>query len=300
MVDERDVVEREPGFYYEEHDRHEDDFGRRPAPVHEHRFEYERERSSGHPPVMLAAGRPGRGGGGGGSEFGGRGPARVEEDRIHFHHEEEKGPGHHWHRDTIFYEDEPDAAPPRAAVIPYRSGPPRGRRQSIHLERELVAPAASPRVGPPPRPKFIRRQSSLDTHDRRPLPRYGDFEDVGRPVMTIPVPTPRRRRSPIQHYEEREYEEIRVGSPDIHVVDDDYANVRETERTTRSYRFRAHDDLDVRDPPLRRGKTRLPRRLVEKTAIDVLGYPFEEEVCLSSLFSTISTFFSARNVVAFY
>lgn len=181
----------------------------------------------------------------------------------------------------------------RAALVPYNAEPQRSRRKSVHVEREYVAPAPAPR-GPPPRPTFIRRQSSLDTFDRRPMPRYGDREDHLQ-VVTVPTP-PRRRRSPPRREIERDYEEVRIIDPDVHVhhmhhdhMDDDHfhhihhdhieypGDVRERERTTRSYRFRVEDEVPEA-PPVRRGKTRMPRRLVEKTAIDMLGYPFEEEV----------------------
>lgn len=193
----------------------------------------------------------------------------------------------------IFFEDYEQTS--RSALVPYSAGPSRARRRSVHIEKEYGQPAPAPR-GPPPRPKFIRRQSSLDTFDRRPMPRFGDREDF-RQVVTVPTP-PRRRRSPVRRIDERDYEEVRIVDQEAdvnirHVHEDHFdndhyyhfeqdqyevpADVRERERTTRSYRFQVDDDL-VDAPPVKRGKTRVPRRLVEKTAIDVLGYPFEEEV----------------------
>ncbi len=251
-LDEHDIVDRAPGRYFEEHDRFEEDYGRRPQVAASARFDH------GHPRHS-----EGRGGGV---------RTRVEEDKIQFRFEEDHGRNR---RASLFFEDDHET-PTRQAMIPYRPRerePPRGRRQSIHIEREYASPPPVAR-GPPPRPKFIRRQSSLDTHDRRPLPRYGDHEDY-RQVVTVPVP-PRRRRSPIRRVEEREYEEIRVADSDY--SSSDHGEFRAKERTRKSYRFRVDDDVGEVHGTLRRGKTRLPRRLVEKTAIDLLGYPFEEEV----------------------
>ncbi len=49
----------------------------------------------------------------------------------------------------------------------------------------------------PARPQYVRRQSSLDTFDRRPLPRYDDLErHEYRLPSNVPIPLPIRRRSP--------------------------------------------------------------------------------------------------------
>jgi hypothetical protein len=42
----------------------------------------------------------------------------------------------------------------------------------------------------------------------------------------------------------------------------------------------------VRSEFPKKGKTRMPARLVSKRAIIDLGYPFEEEVCISPINST--------------
>lgn len=188
FVEERNIVEQDGGHRFERHDRHEDEYGRRLSTGHDH-FEPERERFRG-----------GGGGGGGGGEAraqiavsgrvgrsgndryaGARG--RLDEDKLDVYYEDERS--NRPRRDSAFYEDDHEAAG-ATAMIPYRSGPPRGRRQSIHIEKEYVSPPA-PR-GPPPRPRYTRRPSSLDTHDRRPLPRYGDHEEF-RAVVTVPTPS---------------------------------------------------------------------------------------------------------------
>ena len=57
------------------------------------------------------------------------------------------------------------------------------------------------------RPAFVRRQSSLDTFDRKPMPRYGDVARVRE--ETVMIPAPRRRQSPRYREPPRfeEYEE---------------------------------------------------------------------------------------------
>lgn len=140
----------------------------------------------------------------------------------------------------------------------------------------------------PARPSYQRRQSSWDAYDRRPLPRYGDRDaelDVQIRVNSPPDPRyeqPRRRYQPEQRDEE--YRDVRI--------------VRERERSV--YRRRS-DSRDRRpasseesetvvseeeeevivekkkEKKIKRGKTRMPKRLVHKRAIIDLGYPYEEE-----------------------
>jgi hypothetical protein len=111
----------------------------------------------------------------------------------------------------------------------------------------------------------------------------------------------------------REYEEIKVAEPDFY-GDEDYRGfperVREREIIRRRRRSRSKDRSvrgsvrsdsvsssstseveTVRSEFPKRGKTRMPARLVSKRAIIDLGYPFEEEVCL---LSTSSTSFSNK------
>lgn len=271
MHEHRDIIDRDRQHVYEEHDHFEQDYGR-PPPAVRARVDLEAERS----------GRGGRGAFVAQLSHGhdirddnamAVGRVRYQDDRFQDFQEEDR----FRRRETAYYGDDRGSVTSSASsVVPYRSGPPRSRRQSIHIEREYAVP---PTRGPPPRPGFIRRQSSLDTFDRRPLPRYGDHEDFrASAAITVPVPPPQRRRSPLQRFEERDYEEIRVVEPD-QFGDDDFRDFHEQEQTTREYRFKVSEtDVAVQNEFPKRGKTRMPRRLVEKTAIDVLGYPFEEEV----------------------
>lgn len=193
---------------------------------------------------------------------------------------------------------------------PERFGPPARRRESVRYHEEEIdtfdgsparggqlVPFDRPRqstkrdFGPspgrgPPRPGLIRRQSSLDTFDRKPLPRYGDrFRE---PPETIVIPQSARRRSP-PRYMERDFEYSREKEPE-RFPEDDIREYRERE-ISRMRRPRAESEAElieeksfeieeeeVEKPYPRKGKTKMPLRLVNKTAIIELGYPFEQEV----------------------
>lgn len=165
------------------------------------------------------------------------------------------------------YYDEPE---PRFAR--HRSPPPdleRDRRVVIERERQRVS---SP--SPPNRPAFLRRQSSLDTFDRRPRgyhyeeeerERYGpparreDFRP--RPYEPIPLPRTRALPPPRRFAERESFDEIRVSDPDYY-GDEEYRSyperVREREiirtkrrdhspaHTHRSSRTRSHRGSTVR------------------------------------------------------
>lgn len=139
----------------------------------------------------------------------------------------------------------------------------------------------------PPRPGMIRRQSSLDTFDRKPLPRY-----PRQPPEVIKMPAPgRRRKSPTRY--ERDFEEIRVAEPDYY-GDEEFRGYKEREiitdrrrrpspprfeeRFEEVERERETFEVEEEKPFPRRGKTKMPARLVNKRVIIDLGYPFEEEV----------------------
>ena len=285
------------------------------------RFTRERERAerSRGPPVIerdrfeereFFEPRGGRGGGGrrressadeffydGGSA---RGGGRFEE-KEKFAFEERfapparrprRGPGRYYEEEIDPLEDSPD----RGQMVPFESR----RRPSIHAERGYGPPS---RRGPA-RPTFIRRQSSLDTFDRKPMPRYGDRMREPPEVIAIPASS-RRRRSP-PRYVERDIEEVRVAEPDFY-GDEEFRGYREREKST-VRRRRAGSEVEFKEKEIfrragsevefkekeifeideeepekefpRRGKTKMPKRLVNKRAIIELGYPFEEEASL--------------------
>jgi len=159
----------------------------------------------------------------------------------------------------------------------------------VSRRREEVSPARPPRL--------IRRQSSLDTFDRQPARKLHQMPPS---VVGIPVP-PRRRHSPprsprfVERDRERDvYEEIRIAEPEFY-GDEEYREFRERDRGSRKMRSRSRgsrgsrgsesvvkeklvEERIVEKPYPRKGKTRMPKRLVHTRAIIDLGYPFVEEV----------------------
>lgn len=115
------------------------------------------------------------------------------------------------------------------------------------------------------------------------------YEDrVREPPETIVIPAGGKRRMSPPRYVERDYEEeIRIAEPDYY-GDEHFRGYRERERETVRRRkggeeveFKEEEfevELEPEKPFPRRGKTKMPKRLVNKRAIIELGYPFEEEV----------------------
>lgn len=226
--------------------------------------------------------------------------SRIDErDRLHDDDIIDRRPG----RRPDFLDHEPTAAEIASrALAPYR-------RKSI-AERDL-----SPPTRRPARPGMLRRQSSLDTFDRRPPRRYEE-RDEWRPPANVDIPLPIRRRSPSRRrrspprdrYREEDFEEIRYkdAEPDFR---EDYREVEIRREKSRAHKSRRSDRSvhsersqsrfkapssksssssfeEIREVspvrlPGKKGKTRMPKRLVHKSAIIQLGYPFEEEVGFS-------------------
>jgi hypothetical protein len=215
---------------------------------------------------------------------------RRPEEHEHVHFEEREGP-----RGSQILLDER-----------FSERGPRGRvqeRERIYEEEDRYPEVRSARPPPQvalapyrrPRPQFIRRQSSLDTYDRRQMPRYGD-EYRAPPDVPIPLPL-RRPRSPdrARYFEEYERERFRDDSPedyrDIRIREERRGNHRSKSRMrSRSVRRRRSFSPSPSDSSVeevqkttlvgRRGRTKLPKRLARKSAVIELGYPFEEEVRL--------------------
>ncbi|KAI4277493.1 MAG: hypothetical protein L6R38_005436, partial [Xanthoria sp. 2 TBL-2021] len=172
-----------------------------------------------------------------------------------------------------YYDEEIDTFDGSAASGPI--SPFDRRRQSVNKDLGPLQRRA------PPRPGMIRRQSSLDTFDRKPLPRYGDrFRE---PPETIVIPTSAKRRSP-PSYPEREFEDPRAS-----FGHEEFRGYRERE-ISRVRRNRAdssaerveHETFEIEEdeiekPYPRKGKTKMPAKLANKRAIIELGYPFEQE-----------------------
>lgn len=228
-------------------------------------------------------------------------------------------------RERRYYEDEPRPARREFAPEYERRAPPVMERER---ERDYYR-----RESPPRRPNFLRRQSSLDTFDRRPArniyerreeyPPPARREDIYRedyraPAYTdIPLPkTKTKALPPPRHYEDRYYEDIKVAEPDYY-GDDDFRGmperVKEREyirsrdrreerahsparsaRTSRSARTRTRrgssptstatsrsssssGGTTIKSEYPKKGKTRIPGRLVSKRALIDIGYPYTEE-----------------------
>ncbi|EDU44387.1 hypothetical protein L13192_03833 [Pyrenophora tritici-repentis] len=284
---------------------------------------------------MRRGGGGGGGGSGGGSVVSGHGRGRDDYEHFRFQ-EHDRFPGGHRdvdiHEDRSrrgppvmererererFHEDERFGQPPRRAptelfhepssseianqaLAPYR------RRsvidKDIDIDIDINERRRTPRPPKPARPQYIRRQSSLDTFDRRPMPRYGDVERIERyetheyrPPANVPIPLPirERRRSPRHHFdEEDDFEEItyddrggrRREREDYREVEvhREKSRVRRSKsvaaKSTRSSSMSSFEEIQPsRATWGKKGKTRLPKRLVKKQAVIDLGYPFEEE-----------------------
>jgi len=257
---------------------------------------------------------------------------RVEDDRYYMRggrsrdHSDERHDRPRYHdddlvRDRRYYDDEPRFDPRRERAP---SGPDYDRRVVMEKERDREYY----RDSSPRRPAFLRRQSSLDTFDRRPLRRIYEpreeypaparREDIYRedyrapPYTPIPLPKTRGLPPPRQYRDRGFYDDINVVDPDRY-GDDEYRpypeRVRERElvrererrdrsRESRSTRTRTHrassrsssttsrssssaGGTTVRSEYPKKGKTKIPARLVSKRALIDLGYPYVEEVGLS-------------------
>ncbi|KAL8966686.1 MAG: hypothetical protein Q9183_003256, partial [Haloplaca sp. 2 TL-2023] len=166
-----------------------------------------------------------------------------------------------------YYDEEVDSfdgSPARSGqMIPFDR-----RRQSINKDC-----APSPRHAPP-RPGIIRRQSSLDTFDRKPMPRYEPRRRE--PPETIVIPQSLRRRSPPRYPERERDTDFFQERPRDHFHDDDFHGYREreisiarrrrAESEARPAEFAEEKTFEIEEeeaekPYPRKGKTKMPTRL---------------------------------------
>lgn len=243
---------------------------------------------------------------------GGRGRERSEDryDRSRYYEDD-------FVRDRRYHDDEPRYEPRRE---PARQ-PEFDRRMVIEKERDREYY----RDSSPRRPAFLRRQSSLDTYDRRPLRNIFDqreeyppparrediFRDEYRAPPYTPIPLPKARGLPppgrrddryydyrpeSEYYPEDEYRHMpeRVREREIIRERDRRDRSRES-RGTRTHTHRSSSrssssssssggGATVRSEYPKKGKTKIPVRLVSKRALIDLGYPYVEEVRLFSFF----------------
>lgn len=220
-----------------------------------------------------------------------RGPRVLERERV-FQDERFDRPARR--RNEIFDEKTPSEIA-NLALAPYRRSSVIDRDIDISKNIDMDAPSRRR----PARPQYIRRQSSLDTFDRRPLPRYGDIEkEEYRPPANVPIPLPvrERRSSPPRRFrDEDEYEDYRFAEraergrdreADYREVEihREKSRVRRSKSVAKSTRSSSVSSFEEAQPSRanwgKKGRTRLPKRLVKREAVIELGYPFEEEVCM--------------------
>lgn len=172
-----------------------------------------------------------------------------------------------------------------------RYGPPARRSDRfyeddhlIHTSGPLVAYDRPRGDSPPPRPRLLRRQSSLDTFDRIPSRKLDEYYIRGHLPREPPAPSIPRRRPSRRHRETEYYEDIRIAEPDYY-GDEEFRILHERDRyaahprrSSGRVREEVVEEIGYEKPYPRKGKTRMPRRLVHTLAIKKLGYPYEEEV----------------------
>lgn len=244
-------------------------------------------------------------------------------------------------RPTDFLDEPLSPEASNRALAPYRPAPDYG------------APNYGTPGRRPSRPSYIRRQSSLDTFDRKPYPRYGDRyvdyereEFRGSPAgysQALAIPSRRRSGRRAGPAYEEEWEEVRYRDDDEpSLYEEDYRDIRirrkrsrrrphrsrsssvssrtsdttartgttaktsrsrkssvsrktkKSSKSTKSRRSRSEARAQEQtrsssssssssatsvtsNLPGKRGRTKMPKRLVHKDAIAKHGYPYDEE-----------------------
>ncbi|KAE8350910.1 Bin/amphiphysin/Rvs domain for vesicular trafficking-domain-containing protein [Aspergillus coremiiformis] len=172
-----------------------------------------------------------------------------------------------------------------------RYGPPARRAGRQYEDDHLIHPSGPlvvidhPRGdSPSPRPRLVRRQSSLDTFDRIPSRKRDEYYHRAAAPSAAHSPPPARQRSIRRSHDPDYYEEIRIAEPD-YFGDEEYRGFRDRSRASAHPRrsgshFRervVEEKVEFDKPYPRKGKTKVPRRLIHAHAIRELGYPYEEE-----------------------
>jgi len=232
-------------------------------------------------------------------------PAREPSERRPRRYEDEEEDFLVRERRRVTYDDEP-------RYERRRPSPPDSEmdRRSVFIQREkekLRSPSP-PRRRPA---QMLRRQSSLDTFDRKPIRHYDrDYSppmrrDDYRIPPNVPIPLPRSKALPPPRiYSEKDYfDDIRIAEPRRYDGDEYRAPervrekeiIRERRRRSRSRSSRGTSRrsrsssssssrssggtaLTAKSEYPKKGKTRIPARLVSKRALIELGYPYTEEV----------------------
>ena len=240
-----------------------------------------------------------------------RGPRGRFEERDRYYEHDRLGPdvGPRRRTDRELFGDTDPREVANMAMTPYRA---KSSTRNIDIDIDIDrnrGPAA-------PRPGLLRRQSSLDTFDRRAPPRHGYEREDYRMAPYNPVPLPYRRdqrfgdeyeRERYRDYEQPEdYREVEIQRersvhrhrPKSHKsAKSSKAKTVTTRRSSSSSSSSSssfqevhkeesihesihggtasvHETIDKR---FKKGKTRMPKRLVRREAIMDLGYPYDEE-----------------------
>ena len=216
---------------------------------------------------------------------------KFEDDRF-FEKEERYGPPARRSGGGRRYEEDEEID----SFVDYKSG--RGERERRYEDDRRFSSGRGPA---PPRPgMLIRRQSSLDTFDRKPAPRYGPPRPRSPEVITMPGPgSGRNRRHSPPRYHERDYEDIRIAEPDRY-GDEHFRGwrEREIERVRRrrdsspherpSREFGEEEEEIIEEKPFpRKGRSRMSAHLLNKKALFDMGYPFEDEFTADGHFIVI-------------
>lgn len=113
----------------------------------------------------------------------------------------------------------------------------------------------------PARPGLLRRQTSLDTFDRPPQPRYDQDERDVNVNVNLTAPEPPR---------DENYREVRIRKERERDI---YRRRREVSSSSSS-----EEVVVAAVKKVKKGKTRMPKRIVHLRAILDLEHPYEEEV----------------------
>ncbi|TQS34449.1 hypothetical protein Golomagni_05170, partial [Golovinomyces magnicellulatus] len=203
---------------------------------------------------------------------------------------------------------------------------PRDRRVPQDYERKkqlFYSPSPPRRSEMPVRPKTLRRQSSLDIFDRKPSHRTEEIEHRGPPIWyrepshqsSIGRHPPYPDVSPPRRYTRDQYDSYQHNEPNFpdyerpgiheeHHRGRHFSNSRRrmreksgqghsSDESRRSSSLSSNQSITslsgVRSEYPKKGKTKIPVKLIHRKAIIDLGYPFEENDKTITIFKALGT-----------
>lgn len=190
-------------------------------------------------------------------------------------------------RDRRYYDDD------------FRNGPRRERERSPGFDRPVLERVVLEQEPPRRRPNFLRRQSSLDTFDRPHHPIFHHREEYGplvrredihnddfRAPPYVPIPLPKTKVLPPPNFDDFPQERVH----EREVVRHHRRGRSRDGQTSRSRRSsslsssssssssNSSGGTTVKSEYPKKGKTKIPAKLVSRKALIDLSYPFYEEV----------------------